>query len=319
MSLKKKVRGFWISWQQELFPRMDAVLGPVAGRYKKLLLALEMVSVERLLPSVPDRMPGRPLKHRATLARAFLAKMVFDISTTTALVERVRSDATLRRLCGWEWLRDVPSEATFSRAFREFAETDLPARLHEALIEEGYAEQLVGHISRDATAIEAREKPAPKQKKPERPKRKRGRPRKGEERPKQPSRLDLQRTMQLEEMLEELPKPCTVGVKRNAKGYKQSWVGYKLHMDVMGGGIPISCIVSSASLHDSQAAIPLMTMTAQRVQNLYDLMDSAYDAEEIYAHSKSLDHVPIIDPNPRRNGKAERNREKKAQRAAAFV
>ena len=62
-----------------------------------------------------------------------------------------------------------------------------------------------------------------------------------------------------------------------------------------------------------------MTMTAQRVQNLYDLMDSAYDAEEIYAHSKSLDHVPIIDPNPRRNGKAERNREKKAQRAAAFV
>ncbi len=130
MSLGKKVRGFWISCQQELFPRMDAVLGPVTGRYKKLLLALEMVSVERLLPSVPDRMPGHPLKHRATLARAFLAKMVFDISTTTALVERLRSDPTLRRLCGWEWLRDVPSEATFSRAFKEFAEADLPARLH---------------------------------------------------------------------------------------------------------------------------------------------------------------------------------------------
>ena len=120
-------------------------------------------------------MPGRPLKHRATLARAFLAKMVFDISTTTALVERLRSDPTLRRLCGWEWLHDVPSEATFSRAFKEFAEADLPARLHEALIEEGYAEQLVGHISRDATAIEAREKSAPKQKKPKQPKRKRGR------------------------------------------------------------------------------------------------------------------------------------------------
>ena len=90
-------------------------------------------------------------------------------------------------------------------------------------------------------------------------------------------------------------------------------------MDVADGGIPISCIESSASLHDSQAAIPLMTMTAQRVQNLYDLMDSAYDAEEIHAHSNSLDHVPIIDTNPRRNRKAERNREKKAQRAAGLV
>ena len=102
MSVGKKVRGSWISSQQELFPRMDEVLGPVTGRYKKLLLALEMVSVERLLPSVPDRMPGLPLKHRATLARSFLAKMVFDISTTTALVERkhghvLRKSKSLRR------------------------------------------------------------------------------------------------------------------------------------------------------------------------------------------------------------------------------
>ena len=152
-------------------------------------------------------MPGRPLKRRAPLARAFLAKMVFAISTTAALVERVRSDPRLRRLCGWERLRVVPSEATFSRAFKEFAEADLPARLHEALIEEGYAGQLVGHISRDATAIEAREKPVRKKREPKRPKRKRGRPRKGEERPKQPSRLERQRTMHVEEMLEELPKP----------------------------------------------------------------------------------------------------------------
>ncbi|MDE2956526.1 MAG: transposase [Bacteroidota bacterium] len=70
---------------------------------------------------------------------------------------------------------------------------------------------------------------------------------------------------------------------------------------------PISCLVSSASLHDSQAAIPLMTMTARRVWNLYDLMDSAYDAKEIHAHSQGLGHVPIIDANPRRCGKAQRN------------
>ena len=65
------------------------------------------------------------------------------------------------------------------------------------------------------------------------------------------------------------------------------------------GDIPISAVLTSASLHDSQAAIPLATMTASRVINLYDLMDSAYDAPEIKAKSLALGHVLIIDPHPR--------------------
>jgi hypothetical protein len=40
--------------------------------------------------------------------------------------------------------------------------------------------------------------------------------------------------------------------------------------------------------------LPLATMTAQRVTNFYDLMDAAYDAEIIRAHSRSLGHEPII-------------------------
>jgi hypothetical protein len=40
-------------------------------------------------------------------------------------------------------------------------------------------------------------------------------------------------------------------------------------------------------------------MTAGRVTNLYDLMDSAYDAPEIDAKSRALGHVPIIDRHPR--------------------
>ena len=50
--------------------------------------------------------------------------------------------------------------------------------------------------------------------------------------------------------------------------------------------------------------MPLATITAARVLNLYDLMDSAYDAPEIKQKSRSLGHVPIIDRNPRRGGKA---------------
>ena len=65
------------------------------------------------------------------------------------------------------------------------------------------------------------------------------------------------------------------------------------------GQIPVGCILTSASLHDSQAAIPLATMSAERVTNFYDLMDAAYDAEPIREHSRSLGDVPLIDINPR--------------------
>ena len=64
-------------------------------------------------------------------------------------------------------------------------------------------------------------------------------------------------------MLDDLPKACAVGTKRNAKGHTTSWIGYKLHIDAADGGIPLSCILTSASLHDSQVAIPLATMTAE--------------------------------------------------------
>ena len=60
-------------------------------------------------------------------------------------------------------------------------------------------------------------------------------------------------------------------------------------------------LLTSASLHDSQAAIPLATLSAERTTNLYDLMDAAYDAEPIRQHSRSLGHVPLIDTNPRRD------------------
>jgi hypothetical protein len=78
-----------------------------------------------------------------------------------------------------------------------------------------------------------------------------------------------------------------------------------VHLDVIDGDIPISFILSSASLHDSQVAIPLAQMTAERIANLYDLSDAAYDAKEIREMSARLGHVAIIDRNPRRGEKIE--------------
>jgi hypothetical protein len=194
----------------------------------------------------------------------------------------------------------VPHESTFSHANDEFSISRLPERVHEAMIKVCYTNEIIGHISRDSTAINAREKPAKKEPKAKPAAKKRGRPKKGEECPKELTRVERQASgMPLAVMLDELPKPCDVGSKRNSKGYKSSWIGFKLHIDAGDGGIPISCLLSSASLHDSQAAIPLAEITNQRVCSLYDLMDAAYDSPSIYSHSRGLGHVPIIDINPR--------------------
>ena len=300
MSLREMLSDYWYAFQQELFPRLESELGPMGERYELFVAVLELVRVEALLPYFRGQV-GRPEEDRAALARAFIAKAVFDVPTTRALIERLEVDGRLCRLCGWSGAGRLPSEATFSRAFSEFAESRLANRLHETLIARTMDGHLIEHISRDATAIEAREKPSPKPKAAKPKRRKRGRPRKGEARAKEPSRLERQLTMSLPQMLADLPRACDVGTKRNAKGHTTSWIGYKLHVDTADGGIPISCIMTSASTHDSQVAIPLGTLTAGRVENLYDLMDAAYDSIEIRAHCILLGHKPIIDVNPRRS------------------
>ncbi len=215
-----------------------------------------------------------PPKDRAALARSFLAKAVFNIPQTDMLIERLGVDKSLRRLCGWSRLGALPSKSTFSRAFTEFSTNALPSRMHDALIKKTHVDRLVGHISRGATAIEAREKPLKGVSKSEAHKHKRGCPRKGEERPKEIRRLERQQTMSVVELLADLPRHCTVGTKRNAKGYQTSWTGYKLHLDVTDGGIPVSCLLTSASLHDSQVAIPLATITASKLTNLGAVLDN---------------------------------------------
>lgn len=68
--------------------------------------------------------------------------------------------------------------------------------------------------------------------------------------------------------------------------------------------VPLLCVTTSASVHDSQVVIPMMKRISPVVTSLYDLMDSAYDAPSIRKVSESLGHVAIIDQNPRRGHKA---------------
>lgn len=317
---RQVLSNIWNRFQASLFPWLQEELGELTGKQQQLIEVLEIAQIETHLPYV-GQVPGRPPEDRCAIARAFVAKAVYNLPTTEMLLDQLKSDITLRRLCGWEKKQDIPSRATFSRAFAEFAESQLAERIHAAIIDTHLGNQLMGHICRDSTAITAREKPEKKAVKAEAtPPKKRGRPKKGEERIKEPTRLEKQSAgMSLTEMKDDLPTACNVGTKRNSKGYKTSWIGYKLHIDAADGGIPVSCLLTSASLHDSQAAIPLAELSNQRVSSCYDLMDAAYDAPQIKQHSESLGHVPLIDENPRgKERKAEVEAELKRKRKAGY-
>jgi len=321
----------WNVIQHELLPELRNDVGTLTPKLEKLIHTLEWVRIEEFTDSTWCGV-GRPPHERAWLANAFVAKAVLGLTTTAGLIERLTIDRALRRICGFPLCRKLPSEATFSRAFEEFAEGCLAERVHEALIKEHLGDELIGHISRDGTAIDARERPARTQttsaepaataqsalipaeehaaavSAPETsaPAKKRGRRRQGEARPPaKESPIHCQRQQTLARMLEDIPTVCDRGTKCNAQGYKVSWNGYKLHLDTADCGVPIAALLSSASMHDSRAAIPLSLISAARVTNLYDLMDAAYCSTELRDHSRSLGHVPLIDHNPRKGEKIE--------------
>src|SRR5213078_3563907 len=91
----------WNHIQANLFPWLTEELGPLTDTHKQVITTLELVRIETLMRDWPG-LPGRPLRDRAALARAFVAKAVMGLPTTSMLIERLAVDKRLRRLCGWE-------------------------------------------------------------------------------------------------------------------------------------------------------------------------------------------------------------------------
>jgi hypothetical protein len=293
--------------QQKLFPALENQLGPLSQKETEFVRIVEFCELHTLMAPYQWKGNGRKPLPRLALAKAFVAKMVWNLPSTEELIAFLQASPSMRRLCGWEAQNDIPDRATFSRAFEQFAIGQLPQLAQSQLIKTHLGDRIIGHVSIDATAISARESiakkeptVAPTQTKPTK---KRGRPRKDEVQiPAPDKRLDLQGARSLEDNIADLPSFCDKGCKRNSQGYKETWKGYKLHIASTDFDIPICSILSTASLHDSQAAIPLMQKCKTLISNsLYDLCDAAYDAPQIHEFSRSLGHVPLIDPNPRRS------------------
>jgi transposase len=267
----------------------------------KLFLHILRV-LEEVQPSVKKQKAntGRPPYPNEPFLRASWAMRFFKIDSNRAFIARLKTDPNLRILCGFE---KVPDESSFSRRFTLFAKLDIQTQTLDALVKKVHEGRIVYHNNRDSTAIEAREKAVKPDKKPKE-KKKRGRPKKGEIRPKKvENTLETQINQTAEAALEHINKNCAFGCKKNSQGNVDYWRGYKLHLDVSDVGFPLTALVSGANVHDSQLAIPMERMTAEKVTFLYSLMDAGYDSKIIDAFIRSQGRIPIIDINNRCNEK----------------
>jgi hypothetical protein len=231
----------------------------------------------------------------SSCARALVVKSICGYRTTKELRFALLADDALAAVCGF-W-HGIPSLSNFSRAFARFAQMGLGDVVHSRLVREHYSESVVHHVARDSSAIQGREAPLLKPKAEPKPKGRPGRKKGVPPKPKEITRQERQLTQDYKTALAELPVLCDCGAKKNSQGINQYWSGFKIHVDVTEDGCPLSVVTTSASVHDSQVAIPLMKMSAERVGCIfYQIMDIGYVGKPIRQAADELGQVAII-PN----------------------
>ena len=121
--------------ENSLFPNLKESLRIEKFSHKesKLIKILDFAQIEKFVNTTS--LTNSP-KDRKQIARAFIAKSVYNIQTTRDLIDRLHIDRTLRILCGWRYKNSIPSETTFSRAFREFSKLQIAQKTHEKFVAE---------------------------------------------------------------------------------------------------------------------------------------------------------------------------------------
>ena len=101
MPLRETLTSTWDHIQGFLFPMLRVEVGPLTAQHERFVIVLEVACIEAFVQVWPG-LPGRPPKVRHALARAFVAKAVLNLPTTSGLIERLavvpgRAFSTMRR------------------------------------------------------------------------------------------------------------------------------------------------------------------------------------------------------------------------------
>jgi hypothetical protein len=82
--------------QNHLFPAISEEAGPLSSKQEQLIQTLALLGLEGFVVSSRG-LVGRPPSDRAAMARAFVAKAVYNVPHTRALIDRLNSDFGARQ------------------------------------------------------------------------------------------------------------------------------------------------------------------------------------------------------------------------------
>jgi len=119
MKLRETISWLMGTLQKNLFPYLEECSGaPLTEKQKQLIQVLEIVQIERSVPkTAANQWMGRKIREREAIARGFVAKVGYNYPTTRSLITALQETPNVRQICGFAKRSDIPSEATFSRAF----------------------------------------------------------------------------------------------------------------------------------------------------------------------------------------------------------
>ena len=116
------LQDIWQHLQRRLFPVLLEEVGELGEKDQKFIQVVSLLPLGPFMSRYDWCGIGCPPHERTWLLHAFIAKEVYQFATREALVDALKARPTLRRLCGWETVDEVPSLSTFCRRLRPVCE-----------------------------------------------------------------------------------------------------------------------------------------------------------------------------------------------------
>lgn len=287
-------------------------------RFREIFAAIDITPILRLVKKTA--LYGAPIEvnYRAMIY-SLIIRIVERIPTIKDVIKRLQHDILFRLDCGFMLSESIPSAASYSRLVKKMSQSHVLEDIQTQLLAQAMTEGFITDdtVAIDATHIEARDQAPAKQEKEKPAPKKRGRKSKAEreawlkqkqDEEEQKPIFEKEIAAQLNEtfhhLRDQMPLDPQWGVKKNSDGKNVFWYGYKGHLAVgTQSQYILGAMLSSGSLNDGKAAIPLLKGLASihpHFKFSYATMDAGYDYEPIYKQIRTVDAHAIIAYNRRR-------------------